>query len=59
LTKKSIYLNANGQLSPCCYLNLNRTAKNDLLPDIEKEINSVAYPLCLTNCGNGVKLVHQ
>jgi sulfatase maturation enzyme AslB (radical SAM superfamily) len=59
LTNKSVYLNANGMVSPCCYLNIHRTAEADQLPDIEGEINSQHHPLCLTNCGNGVKLVHQ
>jgi hypothetical protein len=59
LEKKSVYLNANGKLSPCCYLNLYRIAEADILPDIEREINFQHHPLCLSNCGNGVKLVHQ
>jgi sulfatase maturation enzyme AslB (radical SAM superfamily) len=59
LAKKSVYLNANGMLSPCCYLNVHRTAPIDQLPDIKSEIDSQPHPLCLTNCGNGVKLVHQ
>lgn len=59
LAKKSVYLNANGQLSVCCYLNLRRTSPDDQLPDIATEIESNPYPLCLLNCGNGVKLVDQ
>jgi NAD-dependent SIR2 family protein deacetylase len=34
-------------------------AAANVLPDIANEIASQPYPLCLTNCGNGVKLVHQ
>ena len=59
LTNATVYLNANGKISPCCYLNVHRTADTDVLPDIASEIASQPYPLCLTNCGNGVKLVHQ
>ena len=59
LAKKYVYLNANGKISPCCYLNVHRTADADVLPDIESEIISRPHPMCLTNCGNGVKLVLQ
>jgi len=59
LAKTTLYLNANGLISPCCYLNNHRTATADILPDIATEINTKAHPMCLTNCGNGVKLVHQ
>lgn len=59
LAKHSVYLNANGRLSPCCYLNVHRTAESDIMPDIHREIVSNPEPLCLTNCGNGVKLIHQ
>ncbi len=59
LAKSTVYLNANGKISPCCYLNIHRTADEDVLPDIASEISSKPYPLCLTRCGNGVTLVHQ
>jgi sulfatase maturation enzyme AslB (radical SAM superfamily) len=59
LSQYSVYLNATGKLSPCCYLNNNRVAENDSLPDIEKEINTTPTSACLTICGNGVKLKHQ
>lgn len=59
LAKSTIYLNANGSISPCCYLNVRRTAEADVLPDILTEISTQPHPLCLQNCGNGVKLVHQ
>jgi sulfatase maturation enzyme AslB (radical SAM superfamily) len=57
LKNKTVYLNANGKLSSCCYLNLRRTIDNDVLHDIKTEINTDPHPLCLANCGNGVKLV--
>lgn len=60
LAKSTAYLNANGRVSACCYLNVFRTAdQNDVLQDIESEILSKPHPLCLTHCGNGVKLIHQ
>jgi hypothetical protein len=59
LSQASVYLNANGKLSPCCYLNNSRTADNDQFPDIEQEIKTVPTRECLTICGNGVKLQHQ
>ena len=59
LAKASVYLNANGRISPCCYLNNQRTASEDILPNIHNEILSTPHPLCLINCGNGVKLIHQ
>jgi hypothetical protein len=59
LSQASVYLNANGKLSPCCYLNNHRTADNDQFPDIEQEIKTVPTRKCLTICGNGVKLQHQ
>lgn len=59
LENTTIYLNANGSISPCCYLNVYRTAKEDILPDISTEIGSQPHPLCLQNCGNGVRLTHQ
>jgi sulfatase maturation enzyme AslB (radical SAM superfamily) len=59
VSQNSVYLNANGLLSPCCYLNTSRTMDHDQFPDIEKEINLKPTRKCLTHCGNGVKLRHQ
>lgn len=59
LAKSTVYLNANGKISACCYLNINRVVESDILQDIETEILSTPHPLCLTNCSNGVKLIHQ
>lgn len=56
LKNTTVYLNANGTISPCCYLNNARTANDDVLPDIEKEILSEPSQLCLMHCGNGVRL---
>lgn len=52
LEKKTVYLNANGEFSPCCFLNLDRTG----LPDIEYEIETTPHHLCLLNCGNGATI---
>lgn len=59
LASRSVYLNANGKLSACCYLNLSRTADNDQLPDIAAEIQTSPHPLCMSHCGNGAKMVHH
>lgn len=57
LTSKSIYLNANGNISHCCYLNVDRqySSMNEL-DDMEKEINTSPDPKCLNLCGNGVRI---
>lgn len=52
LEQKTVYLNANGEFSPCCFLNLDRTG----LPDIEHEINTTPHHLCLRSCGNGATI---
>lgn len=52
LEQKTLYLNANGEFSPCCFLNMSRTG----LPDIEHEIETTPHHLCLLNCGNGATL---
>jgi sulfatase maturation enzyme AslB (radical SAM superfamily) len=57
LVSKSLYLNANGNISHCCYLNHSRQY-NELLEinDMKAEINSSPDPKCLHFCGNGVTL---
>lgn len=52
LQQKTLYLNASGEFSPCCFLNLYRTG----LPDIEHEIETTPHHLCLLNCGNGATI---
>ena len=52
LEQKTVYLNANGKFSPCCFLNTKRTG----LPDIEAEIETTPHHLCLLSCGNGAKI---
>lgn len=52
LEQKTVYLNATGEFSPCCFLNTFRTG----LPDIEHEIETTPHRLCLRNCGNGAKI---
>lgn len=52
LQQKTLYLNANGEFSPCCFLNTARTG----LPDIEHEIETTPHHLCLRNCGNGATI---
>lgn len=52
ITQKTVYLNANGEFSPCCFLNLHRTG----LPNIEQEIETTPHHLCLRNCGNGATI---
>jgi sulfatase maturation enzyme AslB (radical SAM superfamily) len=52
IEQKTVYLNANGEFSPCCFLHLNRTG----LPDIEHEIETSPHQLCLRICGNGATL---
>lgn len=52
LEQKTAYLNANGEFSPCCFLNVDRTG----FPDIEKEIETTPHHLCLFYCGNGAKI---
>jgi sulfatase maturation enzyme AslB (radical SAM superfamily) len=60
LVDKMIYLNANGHLSPCCYLNHRRQFHDNEFPDLTKEIQQNPDPFCLSQCGNGVIIkAHQ
>ena len=48
----SVYLNANGLLSSCCFFNWHRsTERFDQLPNIESELITNPDQRCLTNCG--------
>lgn len=53
LTQRSYYLNANGKLSNCCYMN-NRLCEVDIdqLPNIESELPIKPRHVCLHHCGN-------
>ena len=53
LTQSSYYVNASGDLSNCCLMNLRLCSTSiSELPDIESELNN-GHPrkLCLQNCG--------
>jgi sulfatase maturation enzyme AslB (radical SAM superfamily) len=52
LSQPSVYLNANGKLSACCWFNLARASDRfDELPDIESELSSTPTIACLKSCG--------
>lgn len=55
LTDPSIYLNANGTISACCYFNVHRSDL-DSLPDIDSELLDRPHQICLTSCGKSVKV---
>lgn len=53
LSLPSVYINANGQISPCCEFNTRRMFdKFDFLPDISAELQSQPNPTCLHACGS-------
>lgn len=52
LSQPSVYLNANGTLSTCCWINLTHTVE---CFDQLTEVNRSANPICLKSCG--VKIV--
>jgi MoaA/NifB/PqqE/SkfB family radical SAM enzyme len=52
IEQKTVYLNASGEFSACCFLNTTRTG----LPDIEHEIETSPHHLCLFSCGNGATI---
>jgi hypothetical protein len=57
LVKKSLYLNANGNISHCCYLNLQRQYQSlDALDDIAAEIQNKPDSKCFIICGDGAKI---
>ena len=53
LTQSSYYINANGKVSVCCYMN-NRLMVNEIdqLPDIKSELGNQPRPICLHYCGS-------
>jgi len=53
LTQPSYYVNANGELSNCCYMN-TRLCKSTIeqLPNIGTELSVTPRSLCLHHCGN-------
>ena len=53
LREKSIYVNANGTVSACCFFNLHRS-HNTLseLPDLHSELTTIPNPSCIKSCGS-------
>lgn len=52
LTQPSVYLNANGKISSCCWINLSQTFDSfEQLPDIRKELAVSPQQVCLKSCG--------
>ena len=48
LTQSSVYLNANGKLSTCCWINLSHTVDDfEQLSDVDRDNNM----LCIKSCG--------
>jgi hypothetical protein len=53
LSDPSLYLNATGNISVCCWFNIHREHTDfDSLPDIESELNSTPTQTCLQSCGS-------
>lgn len=53
LSLPSVYVNANGKLSPCCEFNHYRQLESfDDIPDIEFEIKHKPHQTCLHACGS-------
>ena len=53
LTQSSYYINADGKISICCYMNTQLSADNiNNLPDIKEELGTQPRPICLHHCGN-------
>ena len=53
LTQQSVYINASGTISNCCYFN-NQRSVNDIaqLVNIEQEIKDNPHKTCLFHCGS-------
>lgn len=53
LTQPSVYLNADGTMSACCWINLQHTFDTiNQLPDIATELAANPRPICLKSCGS-------
>ena len=53
LTQPSVYINANGKISPCCLYNTNRAFNSFAdLPDMQPELLSGPSQICLQFCGS-------
>lgn len=53
LTQSSYYINANGSVSICCYMNTRLSESNFAnLPNIKEELGNQPRPVCLHHCGN-------
>ncbi len=51
LSQPSVYLNANGKVSPCCFFNINTCEDSiEQLPDIANELEN-PRAVCLKYCG--------
>jgi len=61
LTEPSVYLNANGQLSPCCFFNTHRAVDDfESLANIKIEIeNNQPNQQCLHSCGTCATIEHH
>lgn len=54
LTQSSYYVNANGTISVCCYINNIQVSDINLtkFPNIKEELGSHPRSICLHHCGN-------
>ncbi len=53
LNEKSIYVNANGTVSNCCYFNLRRACNNlNELPNLHAELATIPDTQCIISCGS-------
>jgi len=51
LSYPSIYLNAKGQIKPCCYMDQQSITPNDIIESFAKQNY---FPTCITSCGNQI-----
>jgi sulfatase maturation enzyme AslB (radical SAM superfamily) len=53
LREKSIYVNANGSVSACCYFNTRRMHANLTdIPDLHAELTTAPHQACVKACGS-------
>jgi len=53
LRENSIYVNANGTVSSCCFFNLHRSCSNvNELPDLHAELTTKPSLACIKTCGS-------